>query len=103
MPSPKAGTIVQPGELKRVIDEARKGRVSYRVDRTGNLHIPFGKRDFKTEALLENLGAVIDSVLRAKPASAKGSYIRKAVITPTMGPGARIDIPALAALRAVVA
>jgi large subunit ribosomal protein L1 len=103
MPSPKAGTIVQPGDLKRVIDEARKGRVSYRVDRTGNLHIPFGKRNFETEALLENLGAVIDSVLRAKPASAKGAYIRKAVITPTMGPGARIDISALAALRAVIA
>ncbi len=103
MPSPKAGTIVQPGELKRVIDEARKGRVSYRVDRTGNLHIPFGKRSFEVEALLENLGAVIDSVVRAKPASAKGAYIRKAVIAPTMGPGAKIDIPALTALRTIVA
>ena len=103
MPSPKAGTIVQPGELKRVIDEARKGRVSYRVDRTGNLHIPFGKREFEVEALLENLGAVMDSVIRAKPASAKGAYIRKAVIVPTMGPGANIDIAALTALRTIVA
>lgn len=103
MPSPKAGTIVQPGELKRVIDEARKGRVSYRVDRTGNLHIPFGKRNFETDALLENLAAVVDSVVRAKPASAKGAYIRKAVITPTMGPGARIDISALTALRSILA
>ncbi len=102
MPSPKAGTIVQPGELKRVIDEARKGRVSYRVDRTGNLHIPFGKRNFETEALLENLAAVIDSVVRAKPASAKGAYIRKAVIAPTMGPGAKIDISALTALRSIL-
>ncbi|HHB91106.1 MAG TPA: 50S ribosomal protein L1 [Anaerolineae bacterium] len=100
MPSPKAGTIVQPNELKRVIDEARKGRVSYRVDRTGNLHIPFGKRSFEVEALLENLAAVMDSVLRARPAAAKGAYIRKAVIAPTMGPGAKIDIPALTALRA---
>jgi len=103
MPSPKAGTIVQPGELKRVIDEARKGRVSYRVDRTGNLHIPFGKRNFETDALLENLAAVIDSVVRNKPASAKGAYIRKAVITPTMGPGARIDVSALTALRGILA
>ncbi len=102
MPSPKAGTIVQSGELKRVIDEARKGRVSYRVDRTGNLHIPFGKRNFETEALLENLAAVIDSVVRAKPASAKGAYIRKAVIAPTMGPGAKIDISALTALRSIL-
>jgi len=100
MPSPKAGTIVQPNDLKRVIDEARKGRVSYRVDRTGNLHIPFGKRSFEVDALLENLAAVTDSVLRARPASAKGAYIRKAVIAPTMGPGAKIDIPALTALRA---
>ena len=103
MPSPKAGTIVQPGDLKRVIDEARKGRVSYRVDRTGNLHIPFGKRSFEVDALMENLAAVIDSVIRNKPASAKGAYIRKAVIAPTMGPGAKIDIPALAALRTIVA
>ena len=99
MPSPKAGTIVQPGELKRVIDEARKGRVSYRVDRTGNLHIPFGKASFEVDALLENLAAVMDSVVRAKPASAKGSYIRRAVMTPTMGPGAKLDIAALVALR----
>ncbi len=103
MPSPKAGTIVQPNELKRVIDEARKGRVSYRVDRTGNLHIPFGKRDFELDALMENLAAVVDSIMRAKPASSKGAYIRKAVIAPTMGPGAKIDISALTALRTIVA
>ncbi|RUA17375.1 MAG: 50S ribosomal protein L1, partial [Clostridia bacterium] len=103
MPSPKAGTVVQPADLSRVIDEARKGRVEYRVDRTGNLHIPFGKRNFEVEALLENLAAVMDSVIRAKPASAKGSYILKAVLTPTMGPGVKLDISALSALRTALA
>ena len=103
MPSPKAGTIVQPGDLPRVIGEARKGRVDYRVDKTGNLHIPFGKRSFEVDALLENLAAVMDSVIRAKPASAKGSYIRRAVLTPTMGPGVKLDISALSALRTILA
>ena len=103
MPSPKAGTIVQPGDLPRVIEEARKGRVDYRVDKTGNLHISFGKRNFEVDALLENLAAVMDSVIRAKPASAKGAYIRKAVLTPTMGPGVKLDISALSALRTTLA
>ncbi|RME80334.1 MAG: 50S ribosomal protein L1 [Caldilineae bacterium] len=102
MPSPKAGTIVQPNEIKRVIDEARKGRVEYRVDRTANIHVPFGKRSFEVDALLENLAAVVDSVLRNKPAASKGAYIRKAYISPTMGPSARIDVAALTALRTLV-
>lgn len=101
MPSPKAGTIVQPDDIKRVIDEARKGRVEYRVDRTSNIHIPFGKRDFEIDALLENLSAVVDSVMRNRPASSKGAYIRRAFITTTMGPSARIDPNNLSALRAI--
>jgi len=100
MPSPKAGTIVQGPEIPRVIEEARKGRVEYRVDKTANLHVPFGKRDFETEALLDNLAAVVDSILRNRPASSKGAYIRKAYISTTMSPSARIDISDLVALRA---
>lgn len=99
MPSPKAGTIVQPEEIKRVVDEARKGRVEYRVDRTANIHIPFGKRSFEVEALVENLAAAADSVLRNRPATSKGTYIRKAYITTTMGPALRVDTNALAQLR----
>ncbi|NOZ70511.1 MAG: 50S ribosomal protein L1 [Chloroflexi bacterium] len=99
MPSPKAGTIVQANDIPRVIEEARKGRVEYRVDKTANIHIPFGKRDFEVDALLDNLAATIDSILRNRPASSKGSYIRKAYISMTMSPSARIDISELTALR----
>lgn len=99
MPSPKSGTIVQPGEIKRVIEEARKGRVEYRVDKTANIHIAFGKRSFETDALLENLGAAVDSVLRNKPSASKGTYIRKAYLTTTMTPAVRVDVNALSTLR----
>ena len=102
MPSPKAGTIVQPGEIKRVIEEARMGRVEYRVDKTANIHISFGKRDFETDALMDNLAAAMDSVLRNKPASSKGSYIRKAYLTTTMSPSVRLDVTALSSLRTLV-
>ncbi len=102
MPSPKAGTIVQPNEIGRVIDEARKGRVEYRVDKTANLHITFGKRSFEAEALMENLAAAVDSIMRNKPASSKGAYIRRAFITTTMGPAVRTDVTALLATREIV-
>ena len=101
MPSPKSGTIVQPGEIKRVIEEARKGRVEYRVDKTANIHIAFGKRSFETDALMENLGAAVDSVLRNKPSASKGTYIRKAFLTTTMTPAVRVDVNALAAIRSL--
>ncbi len=101
MPSPKSGTIVQPGEIKRVIEEARKGRVEYRVDKTANIHIVFGKRSFETDALMENLGAAVDSVLRNKPSASKGTYIRKAFLTTTMTPAVRVDVNALAAIRSL--
>ena len=101
MPSPKSGTIVQPGEIKRVIEEARKGRVEYRVDKTANIHIAFGKRSFEADALLENLGAAVDSVLRNKPSASKGTYIRKAFLTTTMTPAVRVDLNALAAIRSL--
>ncbi|MCO6453139.1 MAG: 50S ribosomal protein L1 [Caldilineales bacterium] len=101
MPSPKAGTIVQPGEIKRVVEEARMGRVEYRVDKTSNIHIPFGKRSFAVDALVENLAASVDSVVRNKPSSSKGAYIRKAYLTMTMSPAVRVDVNQLTALRAL--
>lgn len=101
MPSPKSGTIVQPGEIKRVIEEARKGRVEYRVDKTANIHIAFGKRSFETDALMENLGAAVDSVLRNKPSASKGTYIRKAFLTTTMTPAVRVDVNSLTAIRSL--
>ena len=100
MPSPKAGTVVSADELPRVIREAKQGRVEFRVDRTANLHIPFGKvRAFTEQQLLENLAAVMEAVNRAKPAVAKGTYIRRVAVAPSMGPSIRLDPNAAAQLR----
>ncbi len=99
MPNPKAGTIVQPGDLARVIQETRQGRVEYRLDRTGNVHVPIGKASFNVDQLMENFGALMDAILRAKPASAKGVYLRKTTVTSTMGPGVHVDISSLTAGR----
>jgi large subunit ribosomal protein L1 len=98
MPNPKAGTVVQGEDLPRVVDELKAGRVEYRMDRTANLHVPIGKASFETQQLYENMAALIDTVLRARPASAKGAYIRKVVVTSTMGPGIRIDPNAIQAM-----
>lgn len=91
MPNPKAGTLVQPEDLPRAIEEARAGRIEYRNDKTGNLHVPIGKVSFSEQQLLGNLAAVMDSVRRNRPAAAKGAYIRRAVLSSTMGPGIRLD------------
>ncbi len=100
MPSPKSGTLVKAEDLPRAIEEIRKGRVEFRVDRTGNLHIPFGKvQSFSEQQLLENLAAVMEAVVRARPSAVKGAYIRRVVVAPTMGPGIRVDPNEAAALR----
>lgn len=94
MPNPKTGTVVQPEELARAVEELKAGRVEFRNDKTGNLHIPVGKASFDEARLLENAQAVLDAVNRVKPAAIKGVYIKKAVLTSTMGPGARLDLSA---------
>jgi large subunit ribosomal protein L1 len=91
MPNPKTGTVVQGEDLPRVINELKAGRVEFRVDRTANLHIPLGKVSFEAQKLYENMATVMDAVKKARPASAKGAYIRKAVLTSTMGPGIGVD------------
>ncbi len=91
MPNPKAGTIAPAKDIPRLIQEARQGRVEFRVDKTANLHVPIGKVSFPTEKLLENMAVVVDAVRRARPAVAKGQYIRKITVTSTMGPGVRVD------------
>ena len=92
MPNPKAGTIVQPEDLPRVIRETRQGRVEYRLDRTGNVHVPIGKASFSVDQLLENLDALMEAITRARPASLKGTYLRRMTVTSTMGPGVRVDL-----------
>ena len=91
MPNPKAGTVVQPDDLARVISELKAGRVEYRNDRTGNVHVPLGKASFSYEQLSENLQAVVDSIQAVKPDSQKGPYVRRMTLTSTMGPGVRVD------------
>jgi large subunit ribosomal protein L1 len=95
MPSPRTGTIAQGSELARLIDEARMGRVEFRVDKTSNLHAIIGKSSFDADKLMGNLTAFVAAIRRARPASAKGTYIRKVVLSSCMGPGIKID-PALA-------
>jgi large subunit ribosomal protein L1 len=91
MPNPKAGTVVNPDDLGRAISEARAGRVEFRNDKTGNVHIPLGKIQFTEDQLLQNLTAVVDALRRAKPATAKGTYVKRLVLTSTMGPAVRLD------------
>jgi large subunit ribosomal protein L1 len=102
MPNPKAGTLVQPEDIPRAIEEARAGRVEFRNDKTANLHIPIGKISFGETQLYGNMAAVMDAVRRARPGAAKGTYVRRVVLTSTMGPGIRID-PNVALAMTVVA
>ena len=90
MPNPKAGTVTN--DLASAIKEFKAGKIEFRNDKTGNLHIPIGKASFDEEKLLENLKAALNAVLAAKPSSAKGVYIKKMVLAPTMGPGVRVDV-----------
>ena len=94
MPNPKAGTVVQPEDLPRAIEELKAGRVEFRNDKTGNLHVPVGKASFEQQNLFENAQAIIDAVNRVKPAGVKGIYVRRAVLTSTMSPGVRLDLSA---------
>ena len=91
MPNPKAGTIVQPDDLPRVIREARLGRVEFKVDKTCNLHVPIGKASFTPQQIMENLTALMEAINRAKPSGAKGIYIQRVTLTSTMAPGIRLD------------
>ncbi len=91
MPSPKAGTVVQSQDLGRVIKELKGGRVEFRLDRTANTHIAIGKVSFTPEALLENFSALMEAIVRARPAAAKGQYLRSVTLAPTMGPGIKVD------------
>ncbi len=91
MPSPKAGTIVPPEQLPQLIKELRLGRVEFKTDKTGGIHTIMGKSNFTEEQLYENFVALMEAVIRAKPAGAKGVYLKKIVLAPTMGPGVRVD------------
>ena len=90
MPNPKTGTVTT--NLKQAIEEAKKGRVEFRVDKTGNLHMPVGKISFDTRKLVENLYTAIDAVVKAKPPGAKGQYVKGIAVSLTMSPSVKVDV-----------
>ncbi|TET75759.1 MAG: 50S ribosomal protein L1 [Dehalococcoidia bacterium] len=98
MPNPKSGTVAQPADLPQVIADARKGRVEFKLDKTAIIHTPIGKISFDDEKLLENLAAIVDAVVKAKPSGAKGQFIRSASLTTSMGPGIKLDLAATLSL-----
>jgi large subunit ribosomal protein L1 len=89
MPNPKTGTVTN--DVGKTVAEFKAGKVEYRTDRYGNVHVPVGKASFDTHALLENYHSVLDELLRAKPASAKGRYLKAVTLSSTMGPGVKVD------------
>ncbi len=92
MPNPKSGTVVAATDLPRVIGDARKGRVEFKLDRTAIIHVPLGKLSFEDDKLIDNLTAVVEAVIKAKPSGAKGQYVRSIFLTTTMGPGISLDL-----------
>ena len=92
MPNPKSGTVVAADDLTRVVEDARKGRVEFKLDRTAIIHAPLGKASFEDDKLLDNLTAVVEAVVKAKPSGAKGQYVKTASLTTTMGAGINLDL-----------
>lgn len=89
MPNPKAGTVTM--DVARAVREIKAGKIEFRVDKTGNVHAPIGKINFSEQQLAENLQTFMDTIVRVKPAAAKGQYIRSATVSSTMGPGVRLE------------
>ncbi len=102
MPNPKAGTLVQPDDLPEMIDSIKAGRVEFRVDKHANLHVPIGKVSFPTEKLVDNFATMVDAVVKARPPGASGRYLRKLVVTSSMGPGIKVDPTEALAMEAVL-
>jgi large subunit ribosomal protein L1 len=90
MPNPKTGTVTF--EVEKAVNEIKAGKVEYRVDKQSNVHVPFGKVSFDNAKLLENLEAIIDQIIKVKPQSAKGTYLKNVSVSSTMGPGIKLDV-----------
>lgn len=90
MPNPKTGTVTF--EIEKAVNDIKAGKVEYRADKAGNVHVPIGKVSFDDEKLIENFDAMTDTIVKAKPQSAKGTYMKNVAISTTMGPGIRIDV-----------
>lgn len=96
MPNPKVGTVTF--DLGRAVTEAKSGKIEYRVEKAGIVHAPVGKVSFEQQKLQENIISLVDALMKAKPSTSKGSYLKKVCISSTMGPGVVVDVPALQAL-----
>lgn len=99
MPNPRSGTVVGAEDIAKSVQEAKQGRVEFRLDRLANIHVPLGKVSFEDQKLKENMAALIEAVNAAKPKEAKGQYIRSATLTTTMGPGIHLDLAQTLSLK----
>jgi large subunit ribosomal protein L1 len=99
MPNPRSGTVVEAQDIGRAVQDARQGRVEFRLDKTALLHAPIGKVSFTEDALLDNMATLVDAIVKAKPSGAKGQYIRSVTVATTMGPGICLDITPTLALK----
>jgi large subunit ribosomal protein L1 len=99
MPNPRTGTVVQQEDIPRAVSDAKRGRVEFRLDRTGVMHVPIGKASFEEDKLMDNLTTLMDNIVRARPGGVKGQFIRAAHLTATMGPSVSVDVDRLSALR----
>ena len=99
MPNPRTGTVVQPDDLPQAVREAKMGRVEFRVDKSALIHAPIGKASFTEEQLMDNLTALMDNVVRARPGGIKGQYIRTSFITTTMGPSIKLNVAEASSLQ----
>jgi large subunit ribosomal protein L1 len=97
MPNPKVGTVT--ADVTRAVREAKAGKVEFRVEKAGIVHVPVGKASFDVKRLTDNVNAILDTVMRAKPATAKGTYLKGISLSTTMGPGIRLDTAAISALH----
>ena len=91
MPNPKAGTVVPASDMERAINEAKAGRVEFRLDKTNNIHVSIGKASFEVKKLVENYAALVDAINKSRPSGAKGNFVKRITITSTMGPGVKAD------------
>src|SRR5579885_301269 len=101
MPNPRSGTVVESQDIARAVEDARQGRVEFRLDKTALLHAPIGKVSFSDEALLDNMATLMAAIVAAKPSGAKGQYIRSVTLTTTMGPGIPLELNPTLALKPV--
>jgi large subunit ribosomal protein L1 len=99
MPNPRTGTVVQPDDIAKAVEDSKKGRVEYRLDRTGLMHTPIGKASFEADQLLDNLTMLMDNIVRARPSGVKGHFIRAAYLSSTMGPSVSMDVAMASELR----